>query len=347
MDGRCRVPEDEASDQLILDSGAGIEGIIPVDSTPHACIGNEAANQAGSFALPPLKPALAYEQQVSLMRARGLTVPDESKALELLAETNYYRLRGYWLTLENEAGFKAGTSFDDIWDIYALDSELRLWLWSAIAPVEIKLRTSFAYHTAHALGPQGYEDSANYSNVAEHTKSMKSLARERDRALRDGVPCVKHNIEKYGVLPIWAAVEIMSMGTVSRLYGNLSGRASYEDGTTVRAAIAHDFDVKTPYLTSWLRHLTYVRNICGHHNRFYNRMMTSRPKLLKMDLAVADSAKQFPTFIVLKRLYEHSWPERWESLYESLTESVEAHGGVDLRPMGFPDDWRSLLELAQ
>lgn len=279
------------------------------------------------------------------MESRGLIVSNREKALELLAETNYYRLSGYWLTLESGDSFKAGVSFENIWDIYTLDSELRLWLWSAIMPIEVKLRTSFAYHIAHATHPLGHLDSSNFDDHGAYKKAVVGLEREIKRALRDKVPCVTHNIEKYGVLPIWAAVEVMSMGVASRFYGNLSKRASYANEMGVKEAIARDFGTKPRYLSSWLKHLTNVRNICGHHNRFYNRLMKVRPKLLKMDLGLADTHKQFSTFIVLKRLYERSWPERWPGMLNELSKIIDAHPMVDLKPMGFPENWRELLSL--
>ena len=321
-------------------------GIIAIDSTPHASPSDGDANQAGSCCFAPVKPALTYGEQLALMESRGLVVPDEPATLRLLAEANFYRLRGYWLSLESDGRFREGTTFDDVWDIYTLDSGLRLWLWGAIAPIEIKLRTSFSYHVGRALGPLGHEDPANYDDAEAHSKSMGSFHRERDRALRDGVPCVKHNMGKYGSLPVWAAVEVMSMGTVSRLYGNLSAKAAYEGGPSVKSAVANDFGVKATYLVSWLRHLTYVRNICGHHNRFYNRMMTSRPKMLKMDSGLARCGKQFLTFVILMRIYEQSWPEAWSDRYDGLARILEGHGNASLTPMGFPEDWRDVLKLA-
>lgn len=280
-----------------------------------------------------------------LLESRGLVIPDKQAAVRLLAEVNYYRLSGYWLTLKNGDEFKCGASLSDVGEIYALDSELRLWLWSAIAPIEIKLRTSLAHHIACALGPLGHESPIYFSNVNEHKKTMDNLERERIRAQRDGVPCVKHNMQKYGTLPVWAAVEIMSLGTISRLYGNLSSKATYEDGRTVKGCVARDFGLKSPYLMSWLRYLTYVRNICGHHNRFYNRVMTARPKIMKKDSGVQNVSKQFQVFVVLMRMYEASWPERWPGMLDELVKIIEAHPTVDLKPMGFPGNWRELLSL--
>ena len=311
------------------------------NSTPHATRPIGGANQAGSSFIP-MKSPLSLRDQLSLMKGRGLLVEDEASALSHLAESNYYRLRGYWLTLESGGAFIPGTTFDDIWEIYLLDAELRDWVWRALAPIEVKARTSFAYHMSMALGPLAHEDSINFSSSKSHARSMRSLKRERSRALDDGVPCVVHNMGKYGDLPIWAAVEIMSMGTVSQLYGNLADSAAYPNGTSVRAAVARDFGAKPFILRSWLRHLTYVRNICAHHSRLFNRVMTTRPTMISPDSAYKGD-KQFPTLLVIRRIYESSWPQRWDDLGTELLAIVGRHPSVGLSPMGFPIDWKKPL----
>ena len=248
--------------------------------------------------------------------------------------------------LEDANGrFRDGVTFEDIWDIYELDKALRLWLWKAISPIEVKLRTQFAYFTAHYVDSLAYLDEGNFRNPKSHSKSMQNFERERDRARRQNVPYVVHNMDRYGQLPVWAAVEVMSFGTLSQLYGNLSPRTGRTEGHQgVYASVADAFGMKPVYLQSWMHHLTTVRNISGHHDRFYNRVIAIRPKLLARD-AVYQSDKEFPTLLIIKNIYERSWPEKWPSLGEELVEIAESHPRVDLRPMGFPQNWKTVLNL--
>ncbi|RSX52990.1 Abi family protein [Bifidobacterium samirii] len=319
---------------------SGNDAILNGNSTPHASA-HGAANQAGSFFFP-MKPALDYASQVAHLRERGLVIEDAADAASWLSDTNYYRLRGYWITLERDGRFIPGTTLGDIRGIYRLDQELRLWLWHAIGPIEIKARTSLAYHLARACGPLAHRESGLFSDGRAHARSMSGYEKEMARAERGNVPCVTHNLRKYGDLPVWAAVEIMSMGTMSQLYGNLSGRASYPDGTTVSQAVSKDFDIKPYLLKSWLRHLTYVRNLCGHHSRIYNRSMTTRATMLRKD-SRHEGLKAWATIVVIMRMYQRAWPGRWADMADSLTRIIDSHPDVDLKPMGFPDDWRNVL----
>ena len=103
------------------------------NSTPHATH-EYGANQAGSFSIS-MKPPLSFEEQLDLMIGRGLIVNDRLLATRGLAESNYYRLRGYWLTYESGNRFKPGVTFEQIWDTYELDADLRNLMWNAIAPI--------------------------------------------------------------------------------------------------------------------------------------------------------------------------------------------------------------------
>lgn len=311
------------------------------DSTPRASV-PDAANQAGSFHFSGMKEALSIDRQVARLREHGIVITDDGEASRWLSETNYYRISGYWLTLEHDGKIIPGTTLNDIHEIYLLDEGLRLWLWRAIEPVEIKARTAFAYHMSMALGPLAHEDAHNFDDVGAHKKSMDAYRRERRRALGDRIPCVTHNMRKYGNLPAWAAVEIMSMGTVSRLIGNLSPSAAYPNGRSVGDAIAGEFGTTYYLLKSWLRHFTYVRNLCGHHNRIYNRSVTTKATMLKKDTRFS-GPKAFPSILTLMRIYENLWPDRWNELSAILIGLFDAHPSVDLVPLGFPSDWEQVI----
>ncbi len=126
------------------------------------------------------KPALTFEQQLRLLEDRGLIVHDESLALTCLTNINYYRLRGYWLTIQKpDDSFKKDSTFEDIWAIYKLDHDLRLWLWKTISPIEIKLRTQFAYWTSLYGDPFSYLDKRLYAQQPQYEHSITRFHKER------------------------------------------------------------------------------------------------------------------------------------------------------------------------
>jgi abortive infection bacteriophage resistance protein len=70
-------------------------------------------------------------------------------------------------------------------------------------------------------------------------------------------------------------LELLTIGELSHLYRGLRNNSD-------KKAIADFFDVHHTVFISWLHTLTYVRNICAHHSRLWNRDLAIEPnKLLK------------------------------------------------------------------
>jgi abortive infection bacteriophage resistance protein len=58
-----------------------------------------------------------------------------------------------------------------------------------------------------------------------------------------------------------------------------------------------------------MQHSATVRSVANRHDRPFNRTMTIQPKLLVRD-ARFQGNKEFPTLLIIKNIYELSWPER-------------------------------------
>ena len=72
-----------------------------------------------------VKEFKTIEEQISILRNRGLIIDDEEKAKNTLSNLNYYRLSAYSLTLRKNNNFNSNVHFSDIIQIYNFDMELR------------------------------------------------------------------------------------------------------------------------------------------------------------------------------------------------------------------------------
>jgi abortive infection bacteriophage resistance protein len=114
----------------------------------------------------------------------------------------------------------------------------------------------------------------------------------------------------------------------------------------VKSAIAAEYGIADKVLESWLLSLNFVRNICAHHSRLWNRgfgnKQPSIPRAHKhpewhIPVPVAgDSVFGILTvlFYMLKKVAPHS---RWKTRLQKL---FEEYPDVPLRFMGFPDNWQ-------
>ena len=89
------------------------------------------------------------EQQVSILKSRGMLFSNEEKAKEQLARTSYFRLKYYWKDLIEDAetgDFFEGTDFDSVIRRHDFDHILRNTIFEAVGIFEVALRAKIIYH---------------------------------------------------------------------------------------------------------------------------------------------------------------------------------------------------------
>ncbi|MCD8049057.1 MAG: Abi family protein, partial [Clostridia bacterium] len=66
------------------------------------------------------------DEQLNILKSRGLNVSDDNAAKEFLKYNNYYRISGYSLTLRVHDRFYPNATMQNIIDIYNFDRDLRI-----------------------------------------------------------------------------------------------------------------------------------------------------------------------------------------------------------------------------
>lgn len=231
-----------------------------------------------------LKPHLTFDQQVALLVERGLCCADEQACREFLRRANYYRFSGYarYFQVNPVAGqdqFLPGTSFEQIRDVYEADEQLRHLCFAGLQPMEVALRTAFAYHFSHLVGAEGAltaHDSFT-STGAGREQIADSVLRDLDRSKE---PHVEHYATKdantgawkYDRLPVWSAVEALSFGTLSKCI-------EYSANPDVPRAVASELGVAWDGFTSQIRAFSYLRNRVAHHSRLWHHSVLDAPSV--------------------------------------------------------------------
>lgn len=273
-----------------------------------------------------------------------MLVPDRANARRCLQHISYYRLRAYWLPFEDtpptdgDHKFKVGTSFDDALALYVFDRHLRLLVMDAIERVEVALRGCWAYHLAVKYGPHGYLEAHLYDRPERYAKALASLSEEIERSTDTFMVHYKAKYDDPEMPPIWMTAEVMSLGQLSKWYGNLKLRQD-------RQAIAKPFGLDERVLVSIAHHLTYVRNICAHHGRLWNKQFTvtmtvpTYPAALSLAINKHADRKLYNTLATLNYLMGIVAPgSQWRKSFIELLESCAL---ADTKSIGFPDGWKT------
>jgi len=292
--------------------------------------------------IPYNKSHLSIIDQIARLKSRGMQFADVNVAAHYLSHMNYYRLTAYWLPYERDHTthrFYANTYFEEVLKHYVFDRELRLLVLYAIERIEVSVKAQMAHTLSSLYGSHPHMKPELFHCPVSYAQNLSKLKNEFDRSSETFSDHFKTKyIEK--LPPIWAAVELMTMGHISYWYSNIKKRAD-------RNAISRVYGLDESILKSFLHHLTIIRNICAHHGRLWNRRFTFAIKLpnypndlsQSLNRNKADKKSLYNTLVFLKYLMDkinpsHQWDIRLKELLESNCINVSA--------MGFPTDWKSL-----
>jgi abortive infection bacteriophage resistance protein len=300
------------------------------------------------------KPATTFEEQADLLLKRGM-LSDRATLIARLAFVNYYRLSAYWwpfrksgaTPLEPLDEFVEGTEFATVWDHYVFDQRLRVLVMEAIERIEVATRTQLAYHHAHAWTLDAYATNPASlprlvagpatdprSHAAFLDKLHLNLQQNSDK------PFVRHFKAKYtssAHLPVWMAVELMSLGNVTSMYQGCTDDVRDLVATNVAG-------VSNAIFGSWLLTLLNVRNICAHHGRLWNRKLAKIPAIPAYKARPEwyhphfDSTKVYAALTICNYLLtivtagSATWGKRLVTL-------LGEHPRVQTADMGYPVRW--------
>ncbi len=304
----------------------------------------------------------SFQEQLDLLKNRGLLVDNEPAALDYLDRIGYYRLSGYWYSFrqfeEGDDGtrrrsntFVEGSHFEDAVKLYVFDKKLRMLALDALERIELAVRVDIAY----LLGEQDIHAQENSrlfdgqfsrqvltrgrgrdSGKTRHEVWLERHAQVISRARRE--PFVAHYNNKYGKLPIWVAIEVWDFGLMSKLYDGMKSGDQLGIANKYGAVDGRKF-------AGWLRSFNFIRNVSAHHSRLWNINVLERAALLQDDAywQQLNDARPFYYFCLLKKVMDvicpnSSWGDRFESLMNEFPNVVS--GAVSLQDFGLIADWK-------
>lgn len=307
------------------------------------------------------KQPLTIKEQLDKLQTRGLVITDEQLAEGYLSNISYYRLRAYTYPFQDNKDPHADhhfkyedIKFSDIIDLYCFDRRLRFLMFNAIEKIEVAVRARIVQTYSEVYGSHWFTNRTLYKDLETTDRKgnittafdllMNDICYEISRSNED---FIKHYQQKYtypDLPPAWMTLEVLSLGTLSRLYNLLAK-------STQKKQISEDFGIPDDRIFSnWLHAISVWRNCCAHHSRVWNRRCIINIKLptntLFPFMSVAEmrqlrANKVFTVLCCIKYLSNIISPG--SSLKQNIL-SIIGDGGnlLCLQDMGFPKDWKYL-----
>ncbi len=301
------------------------------------------------------------DEQIALLKDKGLIIDDEDYAKEILLRENYFFLMGYrheFLKRDGSRKFVKGTTFRELYSLFNFDRQLRNILFKNIMIVENNLKSILSYVMSknHGFKEQHYLNADNFVRDYSKSRQINDLLRKMKRQIN--VNCkqhaaTSHYINNYGYIPLWVVVKVLSFGIVGELYSVLQKEDQEE--------IAKIYNVPINALINYLPILANYRNLCAHEDLCYNNRTSKKidgtkyhdilniPKN-EYDEYVYGVNDLFAIIIILKQILQKS--DFALMLNEISYELDVLDGKVDsieitniLESMGFPTNYKEIARV--
>ena len=305
----------------------------------------------GCFMYQYPKQILTIAQQVQSYIDAGMVITSRADVEKALKSVGFYRLRGYSFHLYDNASKKyvPGTKFEDILKLYQFDQELSALIFAMISKIEVALRVRLVEALLIHGEPLVLQDSSIFKEKKLYWQNMSTVASE---IARSNDVFIKHNFDNHdGEVPVWAAVEVLSFGTLSKIIKNL------KTGTgSSYSILAANYQYKSKkgnlvnpsqkMLASWIQGVSVLRNMCAHNSRIYNRTIHTTPEILDADKVTPAPAHNGLYQILLAMKYLRSSDEEWTVFVEDFDKLIQNNiGVVSLTAMNLPTDWKAHLSV--
>ena len=299
------------------------------------------------------------EEQIDILKSKGLIVEDYDKAKEILLRENYFFLNGYRspFLVTGSKRFVDGATFEELYALFTFDRYFRNIIFKNILIVENNYKSIYSYVMSRKYGykEKDYLNPNNFVKGKEKNRQINDLIRKVKRQIRiNGYQheATSHYINNYGYIPLWVGVKVLSFGLMSEMYTVLKD----ED----KAEIASYYNLSGDELSDYLSILSNYRNLCAHEDIVFNHETqkgideTRFHNLLNIpkvdDEYIYGKHDIFALIIILKQMLTHTdfkmmmneidYEIDWLS---SKLRSISVQ--KVLYRMGFPDNYKQISYL--
>ncbi len=305
-----------------------------------------------------LKTFKTIDEQIEILKNKGLVVDDYDFANDILLRENYFFLSGYrhlFMKSERDRTYLPGTTFRELYGMFSFDRHMRNIVFKYLLIVENNAKSIFSYVLSKNYGikEKDYLDPKNFNRDPERSRQVNDLIKKMKRQIRINGrqhSATSHYLDNYGYVPLWIVVKVLSFGIVSELFSILK--------TSDQQEIADLYGIAANDLLVYLPLLANFRNLCAHEDIMYDhktqRRIDNTRYHHRLNIPMMDGEyvygkdDLFALVIILKRLLTKYNFNLFlnEVEYEiSILEGKLTAIGIDkvLDKIGFPKNYKEIV----
>ena len=299
------------------------------------------------------------DEQIEILKQKGLVIIDEEKAKNVLLRENYFFISGYrhlFMKSYKDTNFINGTTFEELYAMFVFDRRVRNIFFKNLLIVENNIKSLISYQLSKKYGykENDYLNIKNFSKDSMKIRQVKDVLNKVKRQIRVNGrqhSATMHYINNYGYVPLWILVKVLSFGIVSELYNILDEND--------RIDIATIYNIDTETLEIYLAILSNYRNLCAHEDILYDhRTQRSIPDTRfhsKLNIEMCDDEyiygknDLYSVVIILKQMLT---PNEFNDFMKEISYEIDLLSGKTnlpitnfLNKIGFPENYRDILDI--
>lgn len=298
------------------------------------------------------------DEQIEILKSKGLIINDIAKAKEVLMRENYFFISGYrHLFMKNDNMFISGTKFEELYAMFLFDRKIRNIMFKFILVVENNLKSIISYELSRKYGykEKDYLNPKNFTQNNIKARQVRDVLNKMKRQIRVNGhkhTATMHYIDNYGYIPMWILVKVLSLGIISELYNILKSEDKLD--------VAEIYKIDAETLGIYISLLANFRNICAHEDILYDYRTQRRIPDTKYHESLGIDKYEdeyrygkndlFALIIILKQMLSE---EEFHDLVGEISYEVDYLDGIVdtvslnsiLNRIGFPDNWRDIVEV--
>ncbi len=300
------------------------------------------------------------DQQIQILKSKGLVIKDEKKVKETLLRENYFFINGYrfiFYKSPKERIFIRGTTFDELYALFIFDRNIRSIMFKNLLIVENNVKSIFSYKLSKQYGvkEKEYLKPTNFTKDISRSRQVADVLNKMKRQIRvNGKQhsATLHYVTNYGYIPMWILVKVLSFGIISELFTILKSDDQIE--------IAEHYNIDVENLEIFLSVMANYRNLCAHEDILFDHQTQKTildnkyHRLLNIQTMdneyIYGKNDLFSMVIILKHMLTNK--EFRLLIYEIGYEIDILDGKIHSVPLekildriGFPSNWRNIVDL--
>ena len=265
-----------------------------------------------------MKEYKSNEELINYLLSKGVVVSDKKEALEKIERYTYYSIVNTYKNIfkDKNGNYINNVSFDEIYALFEFDKNLKNIVLKYCLEIETVIKSIMANQISKVYGIKDYLNISNWddrinTNIKENLLKKINNEIEKDYNVHTAVT---HYIDKYGFVPPFVLVKILTFGVASSYYGLLK--------QSDRQAIAKYFKISDKLLKQILKNLTIIRNIAAHSDRLYNYTSKFYLSFKIIDKNYIKSDNITNLYMVIRCMEKLLTKEHYEELYNSICEEI-------------------------